>query len=172
RIEPDGIRTRDGNVRRVDAIIYGTGFTPTAFLTPMRITGLGGRDLNEAWRDGAEAYLGLTVTGFPNFFMMYGPNTNAVASIIYMLECQARYIVSAVRTLSRRGARFMNVHADTQRRFNEEAQARLATTIPARPDCFTYFKQPNGRITTQWPGYALEYRIRTHAVRSGDYEFV
>ena len=138
----------------------------------MRITGLGGRDLNEAWREGAEAYLGLTVTGFPNFFMMYGPNTNAVSSIIYMLECQARYIVSAIRTLNRRGARFMNVHADRQWRFNEEAQARLATTIPARPDCFTYFKQPNGRITTQWPGYALEYRIRTHAVRAGDYEFV
>ena len=171
RIEPDGVRTRDGQVRHVDAIIYGTGFTPTAFLTPMRITGLGGRDLNEAWREGAEAYLGLTVTGFPNFFMMYGPNTNAVSSIIYMLECQARYIVSAIRTLNRRGARFMNVHADRQRRFNEEAQARLATTIPARPDCFTYFKQPNGRITTQWPGYALEYRIRTHAVRTGDYEF-
>jgi cation diffusion facilitator CzcD-associated flavoprotein CzcO len=172
RIEPDGIRTRDGKVRQVDAIIYGTGFTPTAFLTPMRITGLGGRDLNEAWREGAEAYLGLTVTGFPNFFMMYGPNTNAVASIIYMLECQARYIVSAIRTLGRRGARFMNVRADMQRRFNEEAQARLATTIPARPDCFTYFKQPNGRITTQWPGYALEYRLRTHSVRSSDYEFV
>jgi len=172
RIEPDGVRTRDGQVRRVDAIIYGTGFTPTAFLTPMRITGLAGRDLNEAWRDGAEAYLGITVTGFPNFFMMYGPNTNAVASIIYMLECQARYIVSAVRTLGRRGARFMNVHADTQRGFTEEAQARLATTIPARPDCVTYFKQANGRITTQWPGYALEYRLRTHAVRAVDYEFV
>ena len=172
RVEPDGIRTRDGQLHRVDAIIYGTGFTPTAFLTPMRITGLAGRDLNEAWRDGAEAYLGLTVTGFPNFFMMYGPNTNAVASIIYMLECQARYIVSAIRTLGRRGARYMDVRTDTQRRFNEEAQARLATTIPARPDCFTYFKQPNGRITTQWPGYALEYRIRTHAVRTGDYEFV
>jgi cation diffusion facilitator CzcD-associated flavoprotein CzcO len=172
RLEPDGIRTRDGKLRQVDAIIYGTGFTPTAFLTPMRISGFGGRDLNEAWRDGAEAYLGLTVTGFPNFFMMYGPNTNAVASIIYMLECQARYIVSAIRTLNHRGARFMNVRPDTQRRFNEETAARLATTVPARPDCFTYFKQPNGRITTQWPGYALEYRIRTHAVRAGDYEFV
>src|SRR5262249_21988350 len=172
RVEPDGLRTRDGKLRQVDAIIYGTGFTPTAFLTPMRIRGLAGRDLNEAWRDGAEAYLGLTVAGFPNFFMLYGPNTNAVASIIYMLECQARYVVSAIRALRRRGARYMNVRADVQRRFNDETQARLAQMLPARADCFTYFKDASGRITTQWPGYALEYRIRTHAVRAGDYEFV
>src|SRR6516165_278686 len=102
RVEPDGIRTRDGQLRPVDAIIYGTGFTPTAFLTPMRITGLAGRDLNEAWRNGAEAYLGLTVNGCPNFFMMYGPNTNAITSIIYMLECQSRYIVSAIALLRRK----------------------------------------------------------------------
>jgi cation diffusion facilitator CzcD-associated flavoprotein CzcO len=172
RIESDGMRTRDGTLRRVDAIIFGTGFTRTAFLTPMRITGLKGRDLNTAWRNGAEAYLGLTVTGFPNFFMMYGPNTNAIASIIYMLECQARYIVSAIGALRRRGARFMDVRADAQKRFNDAAQVRLARTVPARPDCQTYFKDANGRITTQWPGYALEYRVRTRAVRSADYEFV
>jgi cation diffusion facilitator CzcD-associated flavoprotein CzcO len=172
QIDADGIVTQNGTHRRVDAIIYGTGFTPTAFLTPMRITGLEGRDLNDAWRKGAEAYLGLTVNGFPNFFMMYGPNTNAITSIIYMLECQSRYIVRAIGLLRRKGARYMNVRADLQRRFNEEAQARLAQTVPARPDCFTYFKDANGRITTQWPGYALEYRIRTHAARAGDYEFV
>jgi cation diffusion facilitator CzcD-associated flavoprotein CzcO len=172
QIDADGILTKDGEHRHVDAIIFGTGFTPAAFLTPMRIAGLEGRDLNEAWRNGAEAYLGLTVNGFPNFFMMYGPNTNAITSIIYMLECQSRYIVSAVSLLRRKGARFMNVRADLQRRFNEEAQERLAQTVPARPDCLTYFKDANGRITTQWPGYALEYRIRTHAARAGDFEFV
>ena len=172
QIGADGIVTTDGAHRRVDAIIYGTGFTPTAFLTPMRIAGLEGRDLNEAWRNGAEAYLGLTVNGFPNFFMMYGPNTNAITSIIYMLECQSRYIVSAIASLRRKSARYMNVRADLQRRFNEEAQARLAQTVPARPDCVTYFKDANGRITTNWPGYALEYRFRTHAARAGDFEFV
>jgi cation diffusion facilitator CzcD-associated flavoprotein CzcO len=172
QIAADGIVTNDGTHRRVDAIIYGTGFTPTAFLTPMRIAGLEGRDLNEVWRNGAEAYLGLTVNGFPNFFMMYGPNTNAITSIIYMLECQSRYIVSAIGLLRRKRARYMNVRADLQRRFNEEAQARLAQTVPARPDCITYFKTANGRITTNWPGYALEYRIRTNAARAGDFEFV
>lgn len=171
-IEEDGVRTRDEQLRRVDAIIYGTGFTPTAFLTPMRITGLEGRDLNTAWRDGAEAYLGITVTGFPNFFMLYGPNTNVGGSIIYMLECQARYVTSAIRTMHRRRAHYMNVRADIQRQFNERAQSRLSQMVPARPDCLTYFKTENGRITTQWPGYQTEYRLLTRAVRLGDYEFV
>ena len=103
--------------------------------------------------------------------MLYGPNTNAPSSIIFMLECQSRYIVSAIKTLQKKRARFMNVRADTQREFNEEAQARLATTIPARADCFTYFKDASGKITTNWPGYATEYRWRTRAVKVKDYEF-
>ena len=172
RILPDGIETHDGQVRKVDAIVYGTGFTPTDFLQPMRIKGLGGRDLNDAWRHGAEAYLGITVTGFPNFFMLYGPNTNAPSSIIFMLECQARYIVSAIKTLQRKRARFMNVRPDVQKTFNAEQQAMLATTVQARPDCFTYYKDENGRITTNWPGYATEYMLRTRAVRARDFELV
>ena len=172
RIVEDGIVTRDGMHRKLDAIIFGTGFKPTAFLTPMQICGLGGRDLNEAWRNGAEAYLGITVTGFPNFFMMYGPNTNAPSSIIFMLECQARYIVSGLKTMARKNARYMNVKADVQRVFNERAQELLSQTVPARADCFTYFKIANGKITTNWPGYATEYKWRTRAVRKRDYEFV
>ena len=170
--KPRGWSQRTVKHHKVDAIIYGTGFTPTAFLTPMKIQGLKGRDLNEAWRDGAEAYLGITITDFPNFFMLYGPNTNAPSSIIFMLECQARYIVSCIKTLKKNRARFMNVRADRQREFNKEAQARLATTVPARADCFTYFKIENGKITTNWPGYATEYRWRTRAVKERDFEFV
>jgi cation diffusion facilitator CzcD-associated flavoprotein CzcO len=172
RIDAEGLVTKDGKHHKVDAIVYGTGFTPTAFLTPMKIHGLKGRDLNEAWRDGAEAYLGITVTDFPNFFMLYGPNTNAPSSIIFMLECQARYIVSCVKALKKNRARFMNVRADRQREFNKEAQARLATTVPARADCFTYFKIENGKITTNWPGYATEYLWRTRSVKERDFEFV
>lgn len=171
RIDADGIVTRDGAHRKVDAIIYGTGFTPTAYLTPMQIKGLKGLDLNEAWRNGAEAYLGITVTGFPNFFMLYGPNTNAISSIIFMLESQARYIVSAIETLERKRARFMNVRPNVQKEFNARAQKLLAKTVPARPDCFTYFKDPSGKITTNWPTYATLYRWRTKAVKTGDYDF-
>jgi cation diffusion facilitator CzcD-associated flavoprotein CzcO len=137
----------------------------------MQIKGLGGRDLNDAWRNGAEAYLGITVTGFPNFFMMYGPNTNAPSSIIFMLECQARYIMSCLSTLKKKHARYMNVRPDVQKEFNAEAQERLSTTVPARADCFTYFKDTNGKITTNWPGYATEYLWRTRSVKARDFEF-
>ncbi|MGZ3410405.1 MAG: flavin-containing monooxygenase [Xanthobacteraceae bacterium] len=171
RIDASGIVTSDNKHREFDAIIYGTGFTPTTYLTPMHIKGLAGLDLNDVWRNGAEAYLGITVTGFPNFFMLYGPNTNAPSSIIFMLECQSHYILSAIKTLRSKGARYMNVRADAQRDFNAEAQERLSTTVPARADCFTYFKDPSGKITTNWPGYATEYRWRTRAVKSRDYEF-
>jgi cation diffusion facilitator CzcD-associated flavoprotein CzcO len=170
-IDAEGISTRDGKHRKVDVIIYGTGFKPTTYLTPMKIKGLAGRDLNDAWRMGAEAYLGITVTGFPNFFMLYGPNTNAISSIIFMLECQARYIVSAIKTLQRKRARFMNVRPDVQKSFNAEQQAMLATTVQARPDCFTYYKDENGRITTNWPTYASVYKWRTRAVKPADFEF-
>lgn len=171
-VEPEGVRTQDEALRPVDVIIYATGFSTTSFLTPTRIKGLDGKELNEIWRDGAEAYLGISVTGFPNFFMLYGPNTNVGGSIIHMLECQARYVVSAIRALRRRRVRYMNLRADVQKHFNDKLQERLSRTVSARTDCLTYYKAPNGRITTQWPGYALEYRFRTHSVRSGDYEFV
>jgi cation diffusion facilitator CzcD-associated flavoprotein CzcO len=87
RITPDGVVTGGGTARPADVIIYGTGFRTTEFLTPMSVTGLGGQSLGDAWRDGAQAYLGITVSGFPNFFLLYGPNTNLGGnSIIYMLE--------------------------------------------------------------------------------------
>jgi cation diffusion facilitator CzcD-associated flavoprotein CzcO len=171
-LDETGLRTKDGVGRAVDAIIYGTGFTPTDYLQPMRITGLGGRDLNAAWREGAEAYLGITVTGFPNFFMLYGPNTNAITSIIYMLECQARYIAKCVGALRARRAAYMNVRAGSQARFITEVQRRTRDTVQAMTICVTYFKNEFGRITTNWPGYAFEYRWRTRAVRRRDYDFV
>ena len=94
RIVPDGVVTADGTTRAADVIIYGTGFKAVEFLAPMRVTGLDGSRLQEAWRDGAQAYLGITVSGFPNFFMLYGPNTNLGGnSIIYMLEGQIGYVL-------------------------------------------------------------------------------
>lgn len=165
-----GVRTGDGKLWPADVIVYSTGFTPTRYLTPMKITGIGGADLNHAWRDGAEAYLGMAVSGFPNFFMMYGPNTNIAGSIIFMLESQARYIVSAVRTL-RRGARRMTVRESVQRRFNERIQARLGRTVLVADTCHSYFQDPSGKITTQWPGFMMEYRQKTRKIRRADYDF-
>jgi cation diffusion facilitator CzcD-associated flavoprotein CzcO len=172
RIMADGVQTGDAQLRQVDAIIFGTGFRVHDYLAPMRVTGLGGKDLNEMWREGAEAYLGIAVTGFPNFFMLYGPNTNAVTSIIFMLECQARYIVNCIRKRENNRAHYMNVRADAQRRFIADVRQRLSRTVPAMAGCLTYFKNEYGVIDTNWPGYTTEYGWRTRHVRTSDYEFV
>jgi cation diffusion facilitator CzcD-associated flavoprotein CzcO len=165
------IRTRDGKARTVDAIVYCTGFTPTEYLAPMRVAGRGGHDLSQAWREGAEAYLGIAVVGFPNFFMLYGPNTNAVGSIVYMLESQARYIVRAIRALRRSGADFMDVREASQRGYNEALQRRIGRTVLVHPSCHSYFQAASGKVTTQWPSFMSEYRRRTRKIRTRDYDF-
>jgi cation diffusion facilitator CzcD-associated flavoprotein CzcO len=113
RIERDGVTTADGRTRRADALIHATGFETTTFLAPLAIEGRGGAKLDVAWRDGAEAYLGITVPGFPNLFLLYGPNTNlGHNSIIFMIECQVGYVVRCLRELSRRGEGYMDVRRD------------------------------------------------------------
>jgi cation diffusion facilitator CzcD-associated flavoprotein CzcO len=172
RIAKDGVETKDGALRKADVIIYGTGFSPTDFLVPMEIAGLGGRRLKDAWREGAEAYLGITVSGFPNFFMMYGPNTNAAASIIYMLENQARYIVSGIRKIAKgRGhVRTLNLRAEVQRNFNDSVQRRLSRMVLTDANCASYFRTASGKVTTNWPGFLLEYRWLTAWLRPNHYE--
>ncbi len=170
-LHANGIETDDGAFRNVDAIIYGTGFTPSEFLSPVRMTGLGGVTLEEVWGNGAEAYFGVTVSGFPNFFMMYGPNTNLAGSIIYMLESESRYIVRCLRKLQQRKAKYMTVRSEAQQQINAELQERISKTVIMDDNCFSYFKNASGKVTTQWPGYLLEYRLRTTRVKNGDYEF-
>src|SRR3546814_3908777 len=99
----DLVVTRDGKRHVVDTLIYGTGFHATDFLAPMKVRGLDGLDLNDAWRDGAEAYKGICVSGFPNLFMLYGPNTNlAHSSIVFMLEAQVNYVLKGIDRKSTR----------------------------------------------------------------------
>jgi len=167
----DAIRLGDGTVHPVDVIIYGTGFRPTDFLPSLDIEGLDGLRLREAWKDGAEAYLGVTVAGCPNFFMIYGPNTNAAASIIYMIEHQAEYIAQCVEALRARPHAFMQVRPDVQTRFNAEAHARLSESVVASENCLSYFKLPSGKIVTQWPWSMAEYHRRTSAVDLADFAF-
>ena len=171
QIDARGVSTGDENHFDADVIIYGTGFTPTKYLTPLTVIGMDGTDLNSAWKQGAEAYLGMTVAGFPNFFMMYGPNTNIAGSIIYMLECQARYIVSATRLLRRQRIRRMAVRKPVQEVFNKQVQDRLGATVLVADNCNSYFQDPSGRITTQWPGFMYEYRRLTRRIKRADYEF-
>jgi cation diffusion facilitator CzcD-associated flavoprotein CzcO len=164
-----GVLDEAGQEREVDAIIFATGFAATDFLAPIEIRGLGGRDLNDAWRNGAEAYLGLTVSGFPNLLLLYGPNTNlGSGSIIYMLESQITYAVDAIRALSRTGASYFDVREDVQARFNRQLERRLASTV-WQSGCGSWYVNEAGRNTNNWPGFMTEYRRRTRRLDLSDY---
>lgn len=167
-ITSNGVRTADDVEREVDVLILGTGFKATEFLAPMKVRGLGGRDLGEVWHEGARAYLGITVPEFPNMFLMYGPNTNlGWNSIIYMLERQARYIVQAVRELTREPGRYLEVRSDVECRFDDEIQRRLRRSVWTL--CRSWYRNSNGRVTTNWPGLVSEYHRRTRRLDLTDY---
>jgi cation diffusion facilitator CzcD-associated flavoprotein CzcO len=168
RIVPEGIVTGDGTLHAVDAIVYATGFTPANYLSTLRVVGPGGRELADVWRDGPEAYLGMTVAGFPNFFMIYGPNTNAPTSIVFMIECQTRYIAEAVAGLAERGARSVAPLPDVQARFNAELQAAMSQTVWAS-GCRMYGMTETGKVVTQWPNRGSAYRDLTNHVDWNDY---
>ena len=159
----------DGTEREADVVVLSTGFETTRFLAPMAVRGSGGVDLNEAWRDGAEAYLGMTVAGFPNLFLMYGPNTNlGSGSIIYQLESQMAYIADAVAALERSGARSVSVRPEVQGEFAREMQERLSTSV-WMTGCNSWYVDENGRNTNNWPGFTVEYRRRTRRLDPDDY---
>jgi cation diffusion facilitator CzcD-associated flavoprotein CzcO len=161
RVENDGIRTRDGRHVPADVIILATGFQTTTFLAPMRIEGIDGRVLEDVWRQGADAYLGLAVAGFPNFFMLYGPNTNlGHNSIVFMLECQVGYVVQCVQALAARNLRWLDVRPEVVRAYNAELQHTLRRTVWARTD-HSWYKRADGRITNNWSGTTLAYWWRT-----------
>lgn len=160
RVTPNGIETVDGTHHQVDAIIYGTGFAATEFLSPMRITGRAGLDLNDAWRRGAEAYLGLTVPGFPNFFMLYGPNTNlGHNSIVYMLESQIAHVIRCCKAMTITHTTSIETDARRYRRFNAHIQQRLAKTVWS--GCKSWYVDASGHNSTNWPGFTLTYRWLT-----------
>ena len=164
-----GVVAEDGTERPADVIVLSTGFESTRFLAPMEIRGRGGLDLNEAWREGANAYLGMTVAGFPNLFVMYGPNTNlGSGSIIFQLESQMAYIADAVEMLRRRGG-LLSVRPEVQRAFESEMQSRLSTSV-WQTGCNNWYVDEHGRNTNNWPGFTLEYRRRTRRLDPGDYE--
>ncbi|HVW80280.1 MAG TPA: NAD(P)/FAD-dependent oxidoreductase [Mycobacteriales bacterium] len=163
RVTPEGIETADGEEHRVDTIIFGTGFRANEYLTTVDIAGRGGHPLRERWRDGAEAYLGLTVSRFPNFFMLYGPNTNGVNSILFMHEAQCHYVVRALRMMRRRRLTSIDVRRDVERRYNLKVQAGMTGTV-WQAGCRNYYTVGNGKNITQLPYSAGEYWVRTRIV--------
>jgi len=157
RIVPEGVITTDGTLHRADALVFATGFETTSFLAPMQIVGNDGVSLTDAWRDGAEAHRGMLVSGFPNLFLLYGPNTNlGHNSILFMIECQVRYVVRCLDELARRGARWIDVKRDAMARSNDELQQALARTAWAA-DCSSWYKTAGGKITNNWSGRTAAY---------------
>jgi len=169
RITPDSIVTADGREWPVDVIVLATGFEATEYLKGMDIVGVGGRRLHDDWSEVAHAYMGLTVSGYPNFFMLYGPNTNQGGnSIIVILEAQARYVLRALRAMRLRRAGAVDVRRDVMEAYNEELAEALAGTIWS-DGCQSYFKNENGKIATQLPQTSRWYAKRTRRFRMREY---
>jgi cation diffusion facilitator CzcD-associated flavoprotein CzcO len=168
---PAGIQTSDGRLHELDCVIWGTGFKATEFMFPMEVTGAEGRDLREAWAGGAHAYLGMAVPGFPSMFVMYGPNTNTSGgSIILYHEAQASYIRQALQQVQSRGGGAIEVRADVEAASDREVQARFAGT--AWTACDSWYRDSEGRIVANWPGYMREYVERTRELDPAEYRFV
>src|SRR6185437_71796 len=169
-LQPNGILTGDGALREVDCIVWGTGFKTNDFMFPMRIAGSGGLELREAWMHGARAHLGMTVPGFPNMFIMYGPNTNTSGgSIIFYLEAQAGYLRQALQQMLARGAIAVEVRREVEDASDRELQARFAGT--AWTACDSWYRDSSGRIVANWPGYMREYFERTQTLDPSEFEF-
>ena len=169
-VTPAGLRTADGRLHEVDCIIWGTGFTATEFVAPMRVRGADGAALEDVWSDGAHAHLGMTVPGFPSMFLMYGPDTNTSGgSIIFYLEAQAAYIRQALEHVRAGGHRILDVRPEVEAASDRELQARFAGT--AWTGCDSWYHDRDGRIVANWPGYMREYLERTRAFAAADYVF-
>jgi len=163
-----GIVTADGTTREVDTIILATGFTTTKFLAALDVVGRDGVDIDDAWAAGPQAYLGITTSGFPNVFMLYGPNTNN-GSIIYMIECQVHYVMAMLDAMDEHDLTWVDVKRDVMDEYNEEIQRALDEVEVWQAGVNGYYRVGD-RIVTQWPGSMSSYRDRTDKVDLDAYE--
>ncbi len=169
-IRPHSILTNDGVEREVDAIVLGTGFHVTDMPVAEWIHGREGRRLAEVWQDSAEAYLGATVAGFPNLFMLVGPNTGlGHNSLVFMIEAQLEYLMRCLRFSERSGTDVWEVREDVQRAFNERLQRDLRGSVWTSGGCASWYLDANGRNTTIWPGFTWRFRRPLREFKPADY---
>jgi cation diffusion facilitator CzcD-associated flavoprotein CzcO len=172
RITPAGIVTKSGSAHDVDVIVYGTGFRSTEFVAPIEVKGAAGASLSERWAGGAEAYCGTTVAGFPNMFILYGPNTNlGHNSIIFMVEQQVDHMMRLVRTLFGRRLRSVGVRPAAMKAYNEMLQAALGSSV-WKAGCRNWYMTERGKITNNWPRSTLAWRKRMRRLDLDDFELV
>ena len=167
---PNGIATAGGTLHEVDAVVFGTGFHVTDMPAAQRVRGRGGVLLDDVWKGSPQAYLGTAIAGFPNMFMLIGPNTGlGHNSMVFMIESQLAYVLDCLRKMEERGIATVDVRPEAQARFNERVQARMRGTV-WNSGCASWYIDENGRNTTLWPGFTWKYRQLTREFDPAEYE--
>jgi cyclohexanone monooxygenase len=166
-----GLRTADGTEHEVDTVIYGTGFHAAEYLRSLDVYGIDGRRLHDDWRDGAEAYLGTVVPGYPNLFTLYGPNTNGVTSILYILEAQADFVRRTLDEMVRHRLDAIDVKRELHDEYNDEIQRAMQNTVWLA-DCNNYYRHPNGKVVTQFPYSGTTFVERLAGIELNAFEWM
>jgi cation diffusion facilitator CzcD-associated flavoprotein CzcO len=162
-----GVTTADGEEHKADVIIYATGFKAIESVTSLNISGRDGRKLRTA---NLEAYRGITAAGFPNLFLLLGPNTAlGHTSVVFMIETQIQHVLSCLRLLAKDKADAIEVAESAQRRYNDALQRRLRRAVWSEGGCRSWYLDSDGVNRTLWPGFTFEYWARTRRARPGDY---
>ena len=169
-VTANSLRTRDGRERPTDVLVLATGFSTHGFVAPMEVVGAQGRTLAAEWSPVPRAYLGMSIPGFPNLFLLYGPNTNGgTGSVIYTIEAGMTHVLAALEELARQDARQIEVRRGTAQRFDQELRAALAATV-WHTGCTSWYVDEHGNDPNQWPWLWSTYRRRTARLEPGAYE--
>jgi cation diffusion facilitator CzcD-associated flavoprotein CzcO len=171
-ISPVGIRTSDGIEHHLDAIVFATGYDVHLTGPPYPVTGLGGRTMAQDWAGGAQAYKSINAHGYPNLFLMTGPNSGpGHNSLLVFVEGQIDYAVAGITRILGDDLRYLDVREDVQRRHNEVIQRRLTKTT-WMSGCSSWYLTPDGFNASMYPGFATQYLRQMRDFRFGDYDAV
>ena len=169
-VTPGGVLTSDGTERPADVLVLGTGFKTHGFVAPMEVVGSGDRTLADEWSEVPRAYLGLTVPGFPNMFLLYGPNTNGgTGSVIFTIEAGMRHVIAAVAEMRARRATTIELRREAAEAFDRELRSALSKTV-WHTGCTNWYVDENGNDPNQWPWLWSTYRRRAAQIPAGVYE--
>jgi cation diffusion facilitator CzcD-associated flavoprotein CzcO len=172
-VREHSVVTVSGAERPADVLIYATGFRATDLLHGVRLVGRGGIDFHQAWRASRSALYGIAMSGFPNFFMLLGPNTGlGHNSVVLMIEAQIRYVMSCLKRMRRQGFSAVELRPESQSRFGDFLRRRLADTVWQTGGCQSWYQDAEtGENPTIWPASVVAYQRRTRRVAAGDYEW-
>ena len=170
RVTADGIVTTDGQTRKIDVLVCATGFETGDLLASVRVTGLQGRTLRETWKDGPEAFHGIAVAGFPNMFLMLGPNTaTGHTSTLLFIEPAVKHAIACMRAVRASQQKWIAVRPEVMQAHNQRMQQRLAGSVWSL--CRSWYRTDSGRIVAIFPGFTSEYVKSLRRFNRDDYLF-